>query len=1021
MDATFWQFELTQPAWLALLMGIPLVVWAARRSLAGLSRTVRWGLAVCQAAAVAAIAMALAQPQATIPTPRRTIAVVVDRSQSVDPAGRSAAERLIDQIRKQAASSGDVRIEWFEFSPPGDSGARTGFAKRQALAGEGTPPRAEAVGARAIAAARARLPHGRVGRIVLLSDGTCPSAHAAAAREAGVPIDTVALPSMEVPEFYVDRLLAPRAVRVGEPIALQLVVRSNRAGSASVELLEGGSVVDREPIELNEGFTSLRLTHRVQRVGNARLGVRLVGRADRIEANNRHEVVVQVEKPPHVLLVSVDPAGGTGLADSLKRSGFVVEREEPSAAPRTPMPLGRYDLVILNDVPAASLEPQQLAAMRTYVRRLGGGLLVIGGERSLTAGGYADSTLERMLPVRCRPTGRQERPTLALALVIDRSESMQGGKIALAKQATRRAVELLQPADQVGVIAFEDFSEWAVPLQPATDKAAVIARVDAMRAAGGTNMYPAIEKAYLALRDAFAENKHIIVLTDGISHPADFHELARRIDAAGISISTIALGKQAGEALLEDVARLGGGRFYLCTNPADVPEVFAVDTATATRLGIYEQPFFGKQAGRLPTAAAEGAQPQHLADAPALLGYVETVPRPAARVVLQTEPGDPLLAWWRYGRGKSGVFTSDVQNRWAAAWLGWPGFDRFWADVASQLLGPGPPRRWQMNARRLAQLHETGARSGEGFTRSAVRFASLSPLAETDAKDLAQCTPGSEGARVGLLGIDTQGRFVTDAEIELEIASPEGSLARLQPPQQAPGYYARRVPTPLAGTWHFAATGRAGGDLLFAENLWLVNTWPEELRLRPTDRDTLEMIAEASGGRVNPTAAEIVAPDGRTAVQVVELWRALLAAGIVFLVAGVMIRRFAPEQDPTAQPGRRHSHSAGNRGRPGSARPTVTAVGALSLGLLLAASLPAISSGTGSRTGVVKRQRVAAEGTPHRAEAVSAMRTTPRAAAPPKSKNRGCPAERRLWREYLVDRYFQTLPLSEPRVPARKN
>ena len=75
-----------------------------------------------------------------------------------------------------------------------------------------------------------------------------------------------------------------------------------------------------------------------------------------------------------------------------------------------------------------------------------------------------------------------------------------------------------------------------------------------------------------------------------------------------------------------------------------------------------------------------------LDEAPFLLGYVVTRPKPTAEVILATESGDPLLAWWRYGLGMSVAFTSDAKARWAAEWLTWPQFGQFWAQVVRHAL-----------------------------------------------------------------------------------------------------------------------------------------------------------------------------------------------------------------------------------------------------------------------------------------------------------------------------------------------
>ena len=80
---------------------------------------------------------------------------------------------------------------------------------------------------------------------------------------------------------------------------------------------------------------------------------------------------------------------------------------------------------------------------RTYVQDLGGGLIMLGGDQSFGLGGYYKTSLEEILPVRSDFEKEKEKPSLAMMLVIDKSGSMGGEKIEMAKEAARAAVELL--------------------------------------------------------------------------------------------------------------------------------------------------------------------------------------------------------------------------------------------------------------------------------------------------------------------------------------------------------------------------------------------------------------------------------------------------------------------------------------------------------------------------------------------------------------------------------------------------
>ena len=319
---------------------------------------------------------------------------------------------------------------------------------------------------------------------------------------------------------------------------------------------------------------------------------------------------------------------------------------------------------------------------RTYVQDLGGGLIMLGGDQSFGLGGYYKTSLEEILPVRSDFEKEKEKPSLAMMLVIDKSGSMGGEKIEMAKEAARAAVELLGPSDKVGVLAFEGENFWVSEMHPCTDKGFVLDRIAGLEAGGGTVMAPAMEEAHETLqrhgRQAQARD-----------HPDRRHLVARRLrgDRAGDGRRPDHVsrpwrwGATPTRSLLEEIARLGNGRFYVADDPAQVPQIFAKETVTASKSAINEQPF-------APTVvrSTQVLSEIRLDEAPFLLGYVVTRPKPTAEVILATESGDPLLAWWRYGLGMSVAFTSDAKARWAAEWLTWPQFGQFWAQVVRHAL-----------------------------------------------------------------------------------------------------------------------------------------------------------------------------------------------------------------------------------------------------------------------------------------------------------------------------------------------
>ena len=87
--------------------------------------------------------------------------------------------------------------------------------------------------------------------------------------------------------------------------------------------------------------------------------------------------------------------------------------------------------------------------------------------------------------------GKREIPSLGLILVIDRSGSMDGNKIELAKESAMRTVELMRAKDTVGVVAFDDQPWWVVPPQKLGDKEEVLSDIQSIPSGEGpTSILP---------------------------------------------------------------------------------------------------------------------------------------------------------------------------------------------------------------------------------------------------------------------------------------------------------------------------------------------------------------------------------------------------------------------------------------------------------------------------------------------------------------------------------------------------
>jgi len=843
------QWEITHPFRLAALVVLPLLIYYWRRSLLSFAPWQQVASLAIRGLLVIVLVVALCDVRWTTGSRQLSVVFAVDESLSISEASREAAETFLHEALKHAGRNQSARLQ-FALQPGGGTGIIP-VADRQ-----GTDLAA------AVAAAAAATRSGYVPRLVLLSDGNQTTGDAlAAARAATMPVWTVPLPGLPGSEVYVSAVETNAQVRQGEPFDVDVVVQSTGESDGTVRLLEPGQPTVTQQKHVSQGENRFRLRHVLTGQSEAVLTAELDGFKDTLAENNRASALVLITGRPRLLLIEGQPDSARPLAAALNQQYIDVEIRPPEGMPAAPKgfpaELQGYQLLMLSNVPAASLSTGQMEAVRQFVRDFGGGLIVLGGDRALSAGGYHGTVLEEILPVRCEPREDQPQPSLAMVLVIDRSASMTGASIELAKQATRQAVESLALRDQVGVIAFSDDSQWVSPIQPCSQRQQVLDQIDTITAGGRTNLYPAMEKAYLALREAAADRKHVIVLSDGLSPPGEFETLTQNIAAAGITVSTVAVGGHAAQQLLQDIARRGQGHYYFCQNAAAVPRVFQLEATTAGKLGVIEK----LVSPRLDDAAAVFAD-LGLAEVPPLLGYVQTVAKPNAQLALSAENGDPLLIWWRCGRGLSAAFTSSVQSSWAPLWLKWPRLGPFWAQLVRHTMRPDDSPGIVLL---LERKHDQ--------------------------------------VQLILDAVDTDGQYVNGAEARLEIVDPHKTTHEVPLAQVAPGRYAANFQLPIlnsqfsisgpAAAYRLEVTLTRGGRTIYAGRRGLVVGYADELRLKPTDQDLLRSIAEITGGRYNPRPDEVFTPpeDEAAVRRTMSCLPYLLMAATLIFLADVTLKR----------------------------------------------------------------------------------------------------------------------------------
>ncbi|MDX9952848.1 MAG: VWA domain-containing protein [Anaerolineae bacterium] len=152
---------------------------------------------------------------------------------------------------------------------------------------------------------------------------------------------------------------------------------------------------------------------------------------------------------------------------------------------------------------------------------------------------------------------------LNYCLVLDHSGSMSGTKIENLKAAARLAIEEMTAQDLVSVVIFDDSVQVLLPAQPVSDSDAIKARIDKIRAEGGTKIARGMRAGLDELIKGVRADRvsRMLLLTDGETY-GDEQEcrlLAAEAAQRNIAISALGLGEGWNETLLDALAQASGG------------------------------------------------------------------------------------------------------------------------------------------------------------------------------------------------------------------------------------------------------------------------------------------------------------------------------------------------------------------------------------------------------------------------------------------------------------------------------
>jgi uncharacterized membrane protein len=807
-------------AWVLALVWLPFAwAWYER------SRARRTLALVLKAVTFALILFALAEPNLELSRTRVALAVLVDTSASVSPADLQQASRTVKAIDSEkgrnflrvipfahntrAAESGESESPW-RLRPTSGPGARSTDLEA------------------AIREAAAALPSDMLPRIALITDGRENQGSVARAawqaQQAGVPIDTFVMQGRPEPGLRLESVSVPGNAFTGEPVAIDLSVSSPTAAQVEVALAAGVNPVRMHANLNTPGALDLSIALRpIRRTGDAPAASEL-----------RYDQAVMLKRPK-LLYVSQDPENiDAHLTGALQSAQFDVTR----VTGLDNVAFSDYQSVVLNNWDLEHIADTRKSDLEKYVRE-GGGLLVIGGEQNV----YVDKknvedALDRTLPAKLLPPRNNEG--VVVVLIIDKSSSMEGPKMDLAKAAATGTVSNLRPMDQVGVLVFDNSFAWVIPIRKADDRSAINARIAGIFANGGTQIAPALTEAYNRVLPIEAPYRHILLLTDGISEEGNSYELSRTAVQHHVSISTIGLGADVHKEYLQKVAELAGGKAYFLREPSGLEQIVLRDVMEHTGTTAVENAMQAEVAKE--TEILDGVD---FATAPALKGYVRFEAKPAADTILRIDHRDPLLARWQYGLGRAAIFTSDAKTRWAADWVTWKGFDKFWTNVTRDLLPHATEGEATADYDTANGAIEVEYRLGPGVTEPAT-IPAIFALGTDGFQKPVEIKKTAAGTYRGRVTIGARQGLFRIRPVDDSRAFPEVGLYR-----------------------------------------------PEaELTEYGSNPQLLKQVADFTGGRFEPLAKDSFDPGTRSLNTNLSLWPGLLALAVALNLAELLLRKW---------------------------------------------------------------------------------------------------------------------------------
>ena len=638
--------------------------------------------------------------------------------------------------------------------------------------------------------AQATFPEDTAKRLVLVSDGNENMGRAeniaAKLSDEGVSIDVLPVQLTRRAEVAVERVAIPSDIRKGEPFNATVVVNNLTpvtteddgvvSGRLKLERRQGkiSQTLSEEQVKLDPGKSVFRFTDDIEDPDFYEYQATFTAddaEDDLLTQNNLATGFTYVRGKGNVLLIedweNRDPSGNGEFAyliDRLRANNIEVTLQFTDELFTSLAELQRYDAVILGNVPKSSgtnsedlsnFSDRQIEMLVHNTREMGCGLIMLGGPNAFGAGGWANTELEKAMPVDFQIRNTKIQAVGALVMIMHASELAEGNY--WQKVIGREALKSLGPQDYCGVVHWESstFKEdwlWGKPkglIKVGGNRPRMISKMDRMAPGDMPDFDSAMRLAAAAFSQLRAAAvKHMIIISDGDPTPPSTGVLSR-LKKLGVKVSTVAVGTHGppGSTPLKRISTYTGGKYYVVRNPKALPKIYQREARRVARPLIVEREL----------------QPQ-VSGFHDILEGVEGMP-PTRGFVMTTVKGNPLvetplispypvnvenaslLSTWQFGLGRSVAFTSDAGHKWATDWTGWEGYDKFFTQLVRWAMRPsGDTGNFTISTQtkdgKVKVVVDALDKNDEFLNFLGLNAALIGPTMEPQAIDLRQDAPG---------------------------------------------------------------------------------------------------------------------------------------------------------------------------------------------------------------------------------------------------------------------------------------